>query len=144
MNRNIEITRVLETFIEQGEPELIPLRRAVLREIKRHKQDNEIPGLGILGFIEDVMNHGGQSGIIQSLIYTVDCVNWYKRHRSAINILVCNLVADTGDQPAESFRGWEPTDPLALDDHNQNLLAWFSFEETCVIFYDALEAAGIH
>ena len=51
----------------------------------------------------DVLYHGCQSGIVGELIYYTDTVRFYKQYRQ---------------------------DPLAQDTYNQNLLAWFGFEET--------------
>ena len=51
----------------------------------------------------DVLHNGCCSGVVSELIYYYDTVRFYK---------------------------WDKEDPLAQDDFNQNLLAWFGFEET--------------
>ena len=62
----------------------------------------------------DVLNYGCQSGVVGELIYYTDTVRFYKQYKEEINI---------GDK-------WDKEDPLAQYDYNQNLLAWFGFEET--------------
>lgn len=80
----------------------------------------------------DVLYHGCQSGIVGSLIYYTDTVAFYKRHREEINALVQETMDKCGSyNPSDLFGDkWDKEDPLALDTYNQNLLAWFGFEET--------------
>ena len=80
----------------------------------------------------DVLYHGCQSGIVGSLIYYTDTVAFYKRHREEINALLQETMDECGSyNPADLFGGkWDKEDPLVLDTYNQNLLAWFGFEET--------------
>ena len=68
----------------------------------------------------DVLYHGCQSGIVGELIYYTDTVRFYKQYKEEINSLLYELFGDK----------WDKEDPLAQDDFNQNLLAWFGFEET--------------
>ena len=66
-----------------------------------------------------------------------------RKSDSPLTRRVCNYVIDRwGDYsdkkngtglyaPSELFgEKWDKEDPLAQDDYNQNLLAWFGFEET--------------
>ena len=80
----------------------------------------------------DVLDHGCQSGIVGELIYYSDTVRFYKQYRQEINALLYELMDSTGlYAPSELFGNkWDKEDPLAQDDYNQNLLAWFGFEET--------------
>lgn len=80
----------------------------------------------------DVLEHGCQSGIVGELIYYSDTVRFYKQYREEINRLLYDAMNDTGlFAPSELFGDkWDEEDPLAQDTHNQNLLAWFGFEET--------------
>lgn len=79
----------------------------------------------------DVLNYGCQSGVVGELIYYSDTVAFYKRYKTEINELLSDLMDSTGlYNLAELFgRRWDTEDPLATDTHNQNLLAWFGFEE---------------
>lgn len=80
----------------------------------------------------DVLDYGCQSGIVGSLIYYSDTVAFYKMYRSEINDLLCELQASTGLYDMVELFGerWDKEDPLANNIYNQNLLAWFGFEET--------------
>ena len=80
----------------------------------------------------DVLYHGCQSGIVGELIYYSDTVRFYKQYRSEISELLYDTMNGTGlYAPSDLFGDkWDKEDPLAQDDFNQNLLAWFGFEET--------------
>ena len=81
---------------------------------------------------EDVLRYGCQSGVVGSLIYYSDTVAFFKKHRDEINGMLQETMSEYGgyDPPAIFGDGWDKEDPLAIDDFNQNLLAWFGFEET--------------
>jgi hypothetical protein len=100
------------------------LQRAVLR-LLRANSDGDITGTA-----GDVLQYGCQSGTIVALIYTRDCIRFYRRHQAEIDALLADLVHDTGEPPHRLFKDWDEDDPLARDDYNLNLLAWFGFEET--------------
>ena len=87
----------------------------------------------------DVLNYGCQSGIVGSLIYYSDTVAFYKRYKEEINEILYQTMNDCGVfSPDELFNEkWDKEDPLANDTCNQNLLAWFGFEE-------ALRNIGLH
>lgn len=80
----------------------------------------------------DVLNHGCQSGIVSELIYYTDTVRFYQQYKEEINGLLYDAMNGTGlYSPSELFGSkWDKEDPLAQDTYNQNLLAWFGFEET--------------
>ena len=73
-----------------------------------------------------------RSGVVSELIYYYDTVRFYKQYRQEINEMLYNIMNETGlYAPSELFGDkWDKEDPLAQDDFNQNLLAWFGFEET--------------
>lgn len=81
---------------------------------------------------KDVLYHGCQSGIVSELIYYSDTIRFYKQYKQEINDLLYNTMNETGlYAPSELLSDrWDIEDPLAQDTHNQNLLAWFGFEET--------------
>ena len=80
----------------------------------------------------DVLEHGCVSGIVSELIYYSDTLAFYKKYRNEINELLKDLMDGTGFFSMKDLFGknWNDEDPLILDTHNQNLLAWFGFEET--------------
>ena len=80
----------------------------------------------------DVLHYGCQSGVVGELIYYSDTVRFYKQYRQEINELLYDMMNETGlYAPSELFGDkWDKEDPVAQDTYNQNLLAWFGFEET--------------
>ena len=80
----------------------------------------------------DVLHYGCQSGIVGSLIYYSDTVKYYKKYQEEINDILYEIMNDCGiTSPKDLFgKKWDEEDPLAYYDYNQNLLAWFGFEET--------------
>ena len=80
----------------------------------------------------DVLYHGCQSGIVGELIYYKDTLAFYNRFKNEINNLLYETMQNCGIyNPSELFREkWDKEDPLSNDYTNQNLLAWFGFEET--------------
>ena len=89
--------------------------------------------------LKDLLEHGCQSGMIGHLIYTTDCVEFYRAHQRDIDALLNELCRDCGCRPDELFRDWDDEDPLAREDHNQTILAWFGFEETARRLADRIE-----
>ena len=84
------------------------------------------------GKMEDLLQYGCESGVVGDLIYYHDTCAFYEEHKASISDMLREMMEDCGiDSPAGLFGDkWESTDPLATDTMNQNLLAWFAFEET--------------
>jgi len=80
----------------------------------------------------DVLNHGCVSGIVGELIWYSDTVKFYKKYREEISELLKDFMDGTGIYSMNDLFGkrWDDEDPLAIEQYNQNLLAWFGFEET--------------
>lgn len=80
----------------------------------------------------DVLKHGCQSGIVPQLIYYSDTIRFYNRYKNEINELLYDILRETGFLNPQQMFGdkWDEEDPLAQNTFNQNLLAWFGFEET--------------
>ena len=81
--------------------------------------------------ISEVLTYGCISGIVGNLIYYDDTTHFYNKHKEEINGLLYGILDEVGETSLEKlFQGWDTDDPLALNAINQNLLAWFGFEET--------------
>lgn len=80
----------------------------------------------------DVLYHGCQSGMVGFLIWYTDTTRFYKQYKSEINALLYDTMESIGIYAPTQLFGdkWDKEDPLANEDYNQNLLAWFGFEET--------------
>ena len=110
------------------------LDRKVTSIINQHATDYED---GVAGYINDVMYGGCQSGIVGDLVYYTDTVKFYRRHRNDIAALLKEMQESTGLSIQELFSDkFDQDDPLCFDTLNQNLLAWFGFEETARILAD--------
>jgi hypothetical protein len=115
------------------------LENEVSRIVRRHSRDyeGENQPARIAEFMND-LNYGGcESGLVGELIYYHDTLPFYRRHQSEINALLVDTMQEIGaTSPADIFgQKWDSDDPLALDTLNQNLLAWFAFEETARRLY---------
>lgn len=106
-----------------------PLEKRVQRELNSRASEYDEGAKAVLA---DLFHGGCESGYIGSLVYYTDTVRFYARHRTEINTLLASQMEDMGVySPTELFgEKWDKEDPLALDRFNQNLLAWFAFEET--------------
>ena len=81
--------------------------------------------------LEDLLQHGCVSGMVSHLIYYGDTLQYYHDHKEEINDLLTENLFNTGLSVPEMFGDkWDKEDPLVLETNNQNLLAWFGFEET--------------
>lgn len=75
-----------------------------------------------------IINNGCRSDACRDLIYYGQTKSFYETYKREINELIYkngwrNLIDLFG-------KNWDVTDPLALENDNKNLLAWFGFEET--------------
>ena len=89
--------------------------------------------------LEDIQHGGCQSGMVSHLIYHVDTGQYYQDHKEEISEMVYELLDSTGCSIRELFWQWDEHDPFVLDTNNQNLLAWFGFEEMAKRMLDELE-----
>lgn len=92
-------------------------------------------------FIHDVLSGGCISGTVGELIYTGDCVAFYRKHKKDIQKLVTELMSDCGEVSMKGLFGdkFDSEDPFCEGDENQNLLAWFGFEEALKTLADRIE-----
>lgn len=105
------------------------LETAVKAIIENHIENYDEPQ----GFFDDLAHGGCQSGLIGELVYFSDTTKFYETHKEDINELLKETLEMFGSDasPSEVFGDkWDSEDPLAFDTINQNLLAWFAFEET--------------
>jgi len=103
------------------------LRKRVQEIINDEDEDYRV------SFLEDVCNHGCISGRVNELIYYNDTLAFYKLYRKDIQKLLTQYKLDSGITDVSNLLGnlfvnWDTEDPKALEQHNQNLLAWFGFE----------------
>jgi hypothetical protein len=81
--------------------------------------------------LEQLTQHGCVSGMVSDLIYYRDTTAFYLKHKKEIWALLDQLLDDTGlERTQDLLRDWDRSDRWAEETTNQNLLAWFGFEET--------------
>ena len=109
--------------MEQMRKDVEDMLRSQLDDPKDDKAFQEL--------LDDVTIEGCVSGIVSGMIYYTDTEKFYDLHKVAINDLLAQSLADMGEtSPAALFgEKWDAADPLAMDDQNRNLLAWFAVEE---------------
>lgn len=95
----------------------------------------------IENYMKDVLQHGCVSGMVSELIYYRDTVEFFDKYKKDIlNILKDDMNMNGISSPAEFFGDkWDNDDPFAEEEHNQNLLAWYSFEQTVYNLANQLE-----
>ena len=108
------------------------LEKDVAKWLNSHGADYEDKWQGAA---KDLMYGGCQSGIVCSLVYYTNTVKFYKKHRAEIDRLLSETMRDLDMKPSD-LRGWDDDDPLARDVYNQNVLAWFAFEEITRRLFD--------
>ena len=89
----------------------------------------------IKSVLDDLAQGGCQSGMVSELIYYTDTTEFYCQHRKEIDALLVETMMESigSHSPVDLFGDkWEKEDPLAREGSNQNLLAWFGFEETAL------------
>jgi len=109
-----------------------PLERAVKKWVNE-QIDPGYPTADAAAFLRDLSSHGCSSGMVGDLIYYTDTIPFFKRHKKEILALAKEQASDYGmsvGQVLEGLNGWDKDDPLAEEETNQNLLAWYGFEET--------------
>lgn len=112
------------------------LYKAVIEDIADEADMDDENLLAVLG---DVTRHGCISGCIPSMIDYEDTVKFYDTHKHDINEELAYMLAQTELSMGEFFNNFDGEDPLCLDIHNQNILAWFGFEHVCNDLLDELE-----
>ena len=76
----------------------------------------------------DVIKYGCESGVCRDLVFYEQTKRFYEAYKHEINELIFKCgYTDLSDLFGSD---WDVHDPLALEDDNKNLLAWFGFEET--------------
>jgi hypothetical protein len=89
--------------------------------------------------LEELQQYGCVSGMVSDLIYYEDTLKFFNEHKEEINNMLAEMIQETGISGVELFNGkWDNDDPLCLEQNNQNLLAWFGFEETANKYYNEL------
>jgi hypothetical protein len=99
----------------KGEVKMTKLEKAVM-EIVEAQEDKE-------SFVQDVLTHGCQSGIVSDLIYYHQTHKFFDDHKEDIIELKREFDEMLGE-------------PIHVEGDAKNWLAWFAFEETVRKLYE--------
>lgn len=122
----MKITKEKLEYLLKTNKEFNALELAVLKDvIKKAEEDKNY------SFLTEVVKYGLLSGIVSELIYNEDLVKFYHKHKKIINKYLSQYF-----ESATSLNLWDDTDPLALEENNQCILARFGYE---VAAYDIVE-----
>ena len=90
--------------------------------------------------LEDLFNHGCQSGMVGHLIYYSDTCEFYNKHKEWIIDLALDQAGSFGYESVfELFAGLNGAKTVGDIDQVENLLAWYGFEEMARLIADELE-----
>ena len=120
----------LKKLKEIGAKTYSPLRKKVVSILAKDYIDNGYPSMPF--YLNVVLENGLQSGVIDELIYYKDTLAFYKKYKKEILLLLKDTLNEFGvNSPSDIFGGkWDKEDFTIEETQNQNLLAWFAFEET--------------
>lgn len=81
--------------------------------------------------VSEICEYGCVSGTVGSMIYYSDTMPFFERYKSEINEELYDLISSTGYSMKKLFKNFDVEDPLCIEGHNQNILAWFGYETVC-------------
>jgi len=131
------MNKKIEELKEILKEEKSRLKVEVIKSIFVHSDNDE----DLKNYLSDVIRYGCQSGIASDMIYYKDTITFYDKHKYEINKMLSNTLENIGSKCLVDIFGvdrWDEDDPLILEINNQNLLAWFAYENTCLELYTEL------
>lgn len=87
------------------------------------------------GALLDIQSSGCVSGLVPDLIHYRDTLAFFERNKEEINKLLKEQGDESGVHVLPLLKGYDDEDPLCLETTNQNLLAWYGFEEVARKLY---------
>jgi hypothetical protein len=120
----------LKKLKEIGAKTKSPLTKKVVSILARNYSDGGYSSMPM--YLDEILRNGLQSGVISELIYYKDTLAFYKKYKKEILSLLKETLYQYGSSsPIDIFgKNWDNEDFTIEDTQNQNLLAWFAFEET--------------
>lgn len=110
------------------------IKEIVLNDLNEAKEN------GYTRYLQDVLKNGCVSGMVTNLIWFNDTCKFFEEHKEEINAILQETIQSVGVDVTNLFGDkWDIEDPLCLETNNQNLLAWFGYEETARQILDELE-----
>lgn len=125
----------MQSLIIMKSNEETPLQAEARRWLNRTGRDGGYDN-GAAGAARDLFEGGCQAGTVSELIYYCDTIKFYKKHQAEIGEMLGQACEESGLAPAQLLRDFLSDDPMAVETQNQNLLAWFGFEEAARMVCD--------
>lgn len=91
--------------------------------------DNAANDKDLKSWLDDLLQHGCESGVVSELTYCSDTFEFYKKHFEDIHEIIENDTEDTGYNVLGSFKDKSPL---------YNYLAWYGFERVAQNIYSGL------
>jgi len=111
----------------------------LVRDVQHMINDNVNDYDDITDYLNEVLAYGCQSGLESELIYYEDTIKFYQKHKVEIQGLIKERLKEAGSGSiSDLLNDWDSTDIFAEEDQNQNLLAWFGYEEICQMILNAI------
>ena len=110
------------------------LKNHVIDYLCKHLKENKnYPEYTVIKRLNEILQHGCQSGTVSHLVYYTDTVKFYNRYRLEIEALLIELEDGTGESRINLLKKHLDTADWYDQDEarKKNFLAWFGFEETC-------------
>ena len=113
------------------------LTKSVITNLLSLGYDNE----DLLTHMQEILQHGCVSGVVNDLIYYSDTTKFYNKHKADIMAMLQEAMQNQGvSSPYEVFGDkFDKDDYFIKDTQNQNLMAWFGYEETLYHICNELE-----
>lgn len=125
-----------DKLIELKEQTNNRLKQAVIDSVLSYFSDDD----EIKTYIEDVLNYGCVSGCVGDLIYYSQTTAFYQKYKEEIFELAYTQAQDIGYKSASDlFRHLNGAKELESIDQEENLRAWFGFEEMLRLVAYSLE-----
>jgi len=124
-----ELTQERIEYLKQGTELMKAVVDDILNQDKDYQQD----------YINDVLEHGCQSGVVSSLIYYNDTADFYNKYSDDIYNLLYADMQDFGYQSIpEMIASLNGAKDVGSDEQYKNLLAWYGYERTMQDIHDML------
>lgn len=123
-----------------------------VKEIILNESESEnLTNINTIGYMNDIVQYGCNSGIVSELIYTGNNFNFYNEYKNEIKEFINDIKMDMGiEDIREVIKNWEYTNELehnasSIDediknsDSNVVYLVWLVFEEIVYNLLNELE-----
>lgn len=95
----------------------------------------------MLNYLNNVLKHGCCCGMVTSLVYYSQTEEFYNKYKFDIQEILIEIIAQESDF-LKNHEMYDDNDPLFIDQHNQNWMAWLGYEHVCNELLDRIEGVS--